>query len=43
MDRATAELLERADSLRRAGRVEEAIAAYADLLGKAPTIPRKST
>lgn len=39
MDRATAELLERADSLRRAGRLDEAIAAYTELLGREPDMP----
>jgi tetratricopeptide (TPR) repeat protein len=38
MDRKTAALLERAASLRRAGRVDEAIAAYEELLGRDPDL-----
>jgi len=39
MDPETAELLERASALRRAGRVDEAIAAYAELLEREPDLP----
>ncbi len=39
MDAETTALLERAGSLRRAGRVEEAIAAYSALLGREPDLP----
>jgi tetratricopeptide (TPR) repeat protein len=39
MDNQTAALLERAESLRRAGRVEEAIAAHRQLLEREPELP----
>ena len=39
MDSETAALLERAGALRRAGRVEEAIAAYQTLLAREPDLP----
>ena len=39
MERETAALLERADALRRAGRAEEAIAAYEQLLEREPAHP----
>lgn len=39
MDRETAALLERAGSLRRAGRIDEAIAAYRTLLAREPELP----
>lgn len=39
MDQETAALLERADALRRAGRAEEAVAAYKQLLEREPDVP----
>ena len=39
MDAQSSALLERASALRRAGRVEEAIAAYEELLGREPNLP----
>lgn len=39
MDQQAATLLERADALRRAGRVDEAIAAYEQLLEREPDLP----
>jgi tetratricopeptide (TPR) repeat protein len=39
MDQQTSALLERAAALRTAGRVDEAIAAYTELLGREPNLP----